>query len=49
MLIRQLPNLHKKRFFIPEENRWVTLRVSSHALRTIDKKGIAAVARELGV
>jgi large subunit ribosomal protein L28 len=49
MLIRQLPNLHKKRFFIPEENRWVTLRVSNHALRTIDKKGIAAVARELGV
>ncbi|HSQ43257.1 MAG TPA: 50S ribosomal protein L28 [Fibrobacteraceae bacterium] len=48
-LIKQLPNLHKKRFYIPEEDRWVTLRVSCHGLRTITKRGIATVARELGI
>jgi large subunit ribosomal protein L28 len=41
------PNLHKKRFYIPEEDRWVTLKVSSTALRTINKKGIAAVLKEV--
>lgn len=39
-------NLQKKRFFIPEENRWVTLRVSATTLKTINKKGIAAVLAE---
>ncbi|MCL2101454.1 MAG: 50S ribosomal protein L28 [Fibromonadales bacterium] len=47
--VRLLPNLHSKNFFIPEENRWVHLRVSSQGLRTIDKKGIRAVAAELGI
>ena len=45
-------NLQKKRFFIPEENRWVTLRVSAKTIRTINKKGISAVlaeARKQGV
>jgi large subunit ribosomal protein L28 len=37
---RFLPNLHKKRFYIPEKEEWVTLKVSSHAMRTIDKLGI---------
>ncbi len=37
------PNLHKKRFYIPEEDAWVTLKVSSKALKTINKKGIYAV------
>jgi len=40
---RFLPNLHKKRFFVPEEGKWITLKVSSTALRTIDKYGISAV------
>lgn len=40
---RFLPNLHKKRFFIPETGEWITLKVSSQALRTIDKHGISAV------
>ncbi len=40
---RFLPNLHKKRFFIPEDGTWITLKVSSTALRTIDKYGISAV------
>ena len=45
-------NLQKKRFYIPEEKRWVTLRVSAKTLKTINKKGISAVlaeARKQGV
>lgn len=45
-------NLHKKRFYIPEEDRWITLRVSTKTLKTINKKGIKAVldeARKQGV
>lgn len=44
---RFYPNLHKKRFYIPEEDRWVTLKVSASTLRTINKKGIYAVLKEL--
>lgn len=44
---RFLPNLKKKRFFLPEENRFVTLRLSTAAMRTIDKKGISAVLRDM--
>jgi large subunit ribosomal protein L28 len=44
---RFLPNLHKKRFFIPETKQWVTLKVSSHALRTINKVGIYDYLKEL--
>lgn len=47
--VKLLPNLHSKKFFIPEENRWISLRVSSQGLRTIDKKGIRVVAKELGI
>ena len=39
-------NLIKKRFFIPEENKWVTLKVSASALKTINKKGISSVLKE---
>ncbi|ESU20627.1 50S ribosomal protein L28 [Flavobacterium cauense R2A-7] len=39
-------NLVKKRFYIPEEDRWVTLRISTSALKTINKNGIAAVLKE---
>ncbi|MDT0645283.1 50S ribosomal protein L28 [Zunongwangia sp. F260] len=39
-------NLVKKRFFIPEEDRWVTLKVSTSALKNINKKGISAVIKE---
>ena len=45
-------NLQKKRFYIPEEDRWVTLRVSTQTIKTINKKGITAVlkqARKKGV
>jgi large subunit ribosomal protein L28 len=44
---RWLPNLHERRFWVPSDNRWISLRVSSHGLRTIDKKGIEAVLVEL--
>ena len=37
---RFLPNLIKKRFFIPETNEWVTLKISTSALRTINKLGV---------
>jgi large subunit ribosomal protein L28 len=40
------PNLHKKRYYIPEEDRWITLKVSTHAMRTINKNGISNVLRE---
>ena len=39
-------NLMKKRFFIPEEDRWVTLKISTSALKNINKKGISAVLKE---
>ena len=39
-------NLIKKRFFIPDENKWVTLKVSASALKTINKKGISEVLKE---
>jgi large subunit ribosomal protein L28 len=44
---RWLPNLHDRRFWVASENRWIQLRVSSHGLRTIDKKGIDAVLADL--
>ena len=40
-------NLRTKRFFIPEENRWITLKVSATAIKTIDKKGIYEVLKEV--
>jgi large subunit ribosomal protein L28 len=43
---RFLPNLQKKRFFIPEEDRWITLKVSTKAIKTINKNGISAVLKE---
>ena len=44
---RFLPNLHERRFWVAPENRWIKLRVSSAALRTIDKNGIDAVLADL--
>ncbi|KUF43785.1 50S ribosomal protein L28 [Myroides marinus] len=39
-------NLVKKRFYIAEEDRWVTLKLSTSALKTINKKGIVAVLKD---
>jgi len=44
---RFLPNLQTKRFFYAEEDRWVTMKVSSEAIRTINKNGLATVIKEL--
>ncbi|MCP4883964.1 MAG: 50S ribosomal protein L28 [Flavobacteriales bacterium] len=39
-------NLVKKRFYLPEEDKWVTLKVSTRALKNINKKGVEAVVAE---
>ncbi len=44
---RFLPNLQSKRFFLSEENKWVTLKVSSEGLRTINKRGLYSVVKDL--
>jgi len=44
---RFLPNLHTQRFWLESEKRWVSLRVSTNGLRTIEKKGIDAVVGKL--
>ncbi|HMR43122.1 MAG TPA: 50S ribosomal protein L28 [Saprospiraceae bacterium] len=44
---RFIPNLQKKRFFIPEVGQWVTLKVSTQAIRTINKLGLYAYLRKL--
>lgn len=44
---RFLPNLQKRRFWVASENRFVTLRISTSAMRTIDKNGIDSVLTEL--
>ena len=46
---RQLPNLQKKRIWFDEESRWVTLRLSTRALRTLSKKGLSTYAKEVGL
>jgi large subunit ribosomal protein L28 len=40
------PNLVKKRFYLPEEKEFITLRVSTSALRTINKRGITACVKD---
>ena len=44
-LRRFLPNLQTKRFFLAEEDRWVTLKLSSDAIRTINKNGLMSVIK----
>jgi len=39
-------NLQKKRFYIPSQDRWITLKVSAKTLKTINKNGIEAVLKE---
>lgn len=42
------PNLQRKTFYIPEEDRYVTMRISTSAIRTINKNGILAVLKKAG-
>jgi large subunit ribosomal protein L28 len=44
---RFLPNLQTKRFYFVEEDRWITLKVSSEAIRTINKNGLNNVVKEM--
>ena len=44
---RFLPNLHQQRFWLESEKRWVSLRVSIHGMRTIEKKGIDVIVAQL--
>ena len=43
---RFYPNLQTKRFFVPETGEWVTLKLTTKAIKTISKKGITAVMKE---
>ena len=40
-------NIQKKKFWLPDENRYVTLRISTRGMRVIDKKGITRVVKDL--
>ncbi|MBA2328983.1 MAG: 50S ribosomal protein L28 [Bacteroidota bacterium] len=44
---RFLPNLQTKRFFLAEENKWISLKLSANGIRTINKKGLLTVVKEL--
>jgi large subunit ribosomal protein L28 len=44
---RFLPNLQKKRFFLAEEDKWITMKVSTDAVRTINKRGLYVVVKEM--
>jgi large subunit ribosomal protein L28 len=44
---RFLPNLQTKRLFLAEENKWITLKLSADGLRTINKRGLYSVVKEL--
>ena len=44
---RFLPNLQRRKFWLESENRWVRLRLTNAALRTIDKDGIEAVLADM--
>ena len=44
---RFLPNLHTQRFWLESESRWVTLKLSTRGLRTIEKRGLETVIKEL--
>jgi large subunit ribosomal protein L28 len=44
---RFLPNLQTKRFFLAEENKWIVLKLSSNGIRTINKRGLFTVVKEL--
>jgi len=44
---RFLPNLQTKRYFLAEEDKWVTMKLSTEAIRTINKNGLFAVVKEM--
>ena len=44
---RFLPNIKKRKFWLPEENKFITLKVSTHGIRIIDKVGIQTIVAKL--
>lgn len=44
---RFLPNLQTKKYFLAEEDKWVTLKLSTEGIRTINKNGLYAVVKEM--
>ena len=44
---RFLPNLQTKRYFLAEEDKWITLKISTEGIRTINKRGLYNVVKEL--
>lgn len=44
---RFLPNLQKKRFYLAEEDKWIILKLTTNAMRSINKKGLYNVVKEL--
>jgi large subunit ribosomal protein L28 len=44
---RFLPNLQTKRFYLAEEDKWITLKLSTEGIRTINKNGLMSVVKEL--
>lgn len=44
---RFLPNLQKKRYYLAEEDKWITLKLSTEAIRTINKNGLYQTVKEL--
>lgn len=44
---RFLPNLQTKRFYLAEEEKWITLKVSTEAIRTINKNGLYSVIKAM--
>lgn len=44
---RFLPNLQKKKFYLAEEDKWITLKLTTDAIRTINKRGLYTVVKEL--
>lgn len=46
---RQMPNIQRKRLFVPELNRWVRVRLSTSALRTVTRKGLLPYLKSQGL
>ena len=44
---RFLPNLQKKKFYLAEEDKWISLKLTTDAIRTINKRGLLSVVKEL--
>ncbi|HTL08505.1 MAG TPA: 50S ribosomal protein L28 [Chitinophagaceae bacterium] len=44
---RFLPNLQTKRFFLAEEDKWIVLKLTTDGIRTINKRGLYTVVKEL--